>query len=446
MLSSSRHGLVVSLRAALILAAAAPLVGCVADVDDGDTDVEEVGEVSDAVETYPATCAEFKQKYPAAGDGRYTLRLGHDVNKPWAVYCHNMASAPAEYLPLEQVGDAVNFSQYTAKASQGTSVRTRYAKVRIDPVTLNINISDQTFTTSTGQLNHGSQTVTSMPFGVAMSCDNSASGLGNIDLTGTPFAVASNEFVQGGNNGAGSSTYSSGGQVVSLTGGGFCGWTSSTPGTFNPFNQAGTFQLQLQYRAPATCAEIADAVVNAWDGHYTLYVGHDLSKPWTAYCHDMSSSPAEYLSLVNTGTSANFSQYTAGAGQGTNVRTQYTKVRVDPATLNVDIGDQTFATSTGQLSHGSETVTSMPFGVAMSCDGSASGVGNIDLTGLPFAVATSEFVVGGWMPSGTSTYSASNRVVNLTGGGYCGHITPTPGLYDPFNDKGDFQLALVYTP
>jgi hypothetical protein len=232
---------------------------------------------------------------------------------------------------------------------------------------------------------------------------------------------------------------------VDLTGGGYCGWTDSTPDVYNPFNDAGGFQLQLQYRAPATCAEIADAVVNAWDGNYTLFVGHDPAKPWTAYCHNIASSPAEYLPLVNVSSSANFAQYTAGSWQGTSVRTRYTRVRIDPLTLNVDIGDQTFATSTGQLAHGSETVTSMPFGVAMSCNGSASGVANIDVTGTPFAVATSEFVQGGFMAAGTSTYSASNRVVNVTGGGSCGWTSPTPGLYNPFNDAGDFQLALLYS-
>src|SRR5262249_21368163 len=159
------------------------------------------------------------------------------------------------------------------------------------------------------------------------------------------------------------------------------------------------------------------------DGNYTLYIGHDIHKPWMAFCRDMPGTPSEYLTLAHVGPNVNFSQYTAGgAVDGTNVRTNYSKVRIDPATLLVDISDQTFSSSTGSLIHGGETVSSMPFGVGMSCDDTASGVGNIDLGGTPFAVATDEFLVGGYDSSGTATYSNGNRVVTLAGGGFCGWI------------------------
>jgi GON domain len=198
---------------------------------------------------------------------------------------------------------------------------------------------------------------------------------------------------------------------------------------------------------PASCQDIRSANPMAGDGAYVLHINHDPAKGWTAHCRNMATTPAEYLPLQNVSSSANFSQYTAGgAVSGSNVRTRYTKVRIDPASLLVDISDQTFATSSGQLSHGSETVTSMPFGVGMSCDGSASGVANIDLTGTPFAVATDEFLTGGAGSSGSAVYSTDNRVVNLTGGGYCGWICASPATYNPFNDAGDFQLSLVYVP
>jgi hypothetical protein len=431
---------------AVLLFAAAPLSGCVIAGDDPELDAESLGVASDEISLPPATCQEIKDKYPDFGDGAYTLHLGNDPAKPWTVYCHNMDSTPTEYLRLKNVGASANYGQYTAGgAAPGTSVRTQYTRVRIDPVTLNVHIGDQTFATSTGQLTHGGEAVTSMPFGVAMSCDSTASGVANIDLTGTPFAVAPSEFVQGGYFPSGTSTYSGDGQVVDITGGGYCGWTSPTPDTFNPFNQTGGFQLQLQYRHPSTCKEIADAVIHAWDGKWTLFVDHDPTKPWTAYCHNIASTAEEYLQLVNVGPSSNFAQYTAGgAAPGTSVRTQYTRVRIDPMTLNVDIGDQRFTTSTGQLFHGGEAVTSMPYGVAMSCDSTASGVANVDLTGTPFAVAPSEFVQGGFFPSGTSTYGESGQVVNITGGGFCGWTSPTPDMYNPFNQSGDFQLALHY--
>lgn len=84
---------------------------------------------------------------------------------------------------------------------------------------------------------------------------------------------------------------------------------------------------------PASCADIKAATPGAGNGTYRLHIGHDPAKPWWAFCHNMATSPAEYLSLQYVGTDQNFSQYTAGgAVSGTDVRTRYTKVRVDPAT------------------------------------------------------------------------------------------------------------------
>ena len=431
------------------LLAASPLLGC-AGMDGAILDEEAVGEVGQAESLPAATCQEIKAEHPSLTDGAYTLHLNNDPALPWIVYCANMDTAPAEYLELEVVGGSANFSSYPKGPSQsGTDVTTHYTRVRIDPATLDVDISDQTYSTSTGEHNHGSTQVTSMPFGVAMSCDGSPSGAANIDLTGTPFAVAANEFQNGGTGSSGgTSTYSSDNQIVDIAGGGYCGWRVSSPGLYNPFNAKGDFQLQLEYRRPASCADIKASVSNAWDSHYTLFVDRDAAKPWTAYCADMSGTPAEYLTLTNVGGSANFSSYPKGPTQsGTDVTTHYTRVRIDPVTLDVDISDQTYSTSTGQHNHGSTQVTSMPFGVAMSCDGSPSGAANIDLTGTPVAVAANEFQNGGTGSSGgTSTYSSGDQIVDIAGGGFCGWRVSSPGLFNPFNAKGDFQLALVYGP
>ena len=119
--------------------------------------------------------------------------------------------------------------------------------MRLDPATLVIDTNDQTFATSTGSLNHpGGGQVTSMPYGSAMSCQGGPAGIGNVDLTGTPFTVAST-FAVAGFNATGSVVPSSAGQVVGLTGGGGCGWASLT-GSFNPFNQNG-LPMQLAFLA-----------------------------------------------------------------------------------------------------------------------------------------------------------------------------------------------------
>jgi hypothetical protein len=194
-----------------------------------------------------------------------------------------------------------------------------------------------------------------------------------------------------------------------------------------------------------SCADIHRHLVKAPDGDYLLYNNGNL---FTVYCDDMSTNmPREYIDLVKT-YGANFSQYTAGgASTGTNVRTSFTKLRIDPDSLTVDIGDLTFARSTGSLYHsGSVKVTSMPYGVAMSCTAPQvpNGVGNIDLRWTPFQV-NSAFTVGGYQAKGSAIVSQDNQLVSLAGGGYCGWIAPShsPQLYNPFNPKpGMYDLKL----
>jgi hypothetical protein len=189
-----------------------------------------------------------------------------------------------------------------------------------------------------------------------------------------------------------------------------------------------------------SCAAFRAAVPIAGDGNYVLNTGTRLVP---VYCYDMAGTPREYVTLG----AANFSQYTAGgAAPGTNVRTTFSKVRIDPATLTVDINDLTFATSTGQLNHGAILVTAMPYAVAMSCDASPSGIGRVNLTGTAFELAD-DFTLGGYIPHGGATVSPDNRTADLAGGGYCGWITPAPYIYGPMNPVGsDFHLELACGP
>ncbi|MGZ3460194.1 MAG: GON domain-containing protein, partial [Archangium sp.] len=201
----------------------------------------------------PASCQDIKNANPSAADGTYTLYVGGDQSKPWSVWCSNMAGTPAEYLSLPSTGASVNFSQYTAGSnnSGGTNVRTVFTRIRIAPSTLSVNTGDQTFSTSSGYLTHPVNTpVTSMPYAAAMNCDFGNPGLGNVDLRGTPFAVAPNQFSAAGWYASGNATYSSNNQVVDLQGGGECGWMAG-PGASDPFNNRG-FQLQLQYAPPTS--------------------------------------------------------------------------------------------------------------------------------------------------------------------------------------------------
>lgn len=193
---------------------------------------------------------------------------------------------------------------------------------------------------------------------------------------------------------------------------------------------------------PETCADIADDP-GAADGDYTLYIGKDPEKPWTAHCVDLAGEPRDYLPLVAVGGGRNFSQYTAGgATPGTNVRTEFTRVRIDPISLLVNIDDLSFASSTGQLEHGGEPVTAMPFGVAAGCDHSANGVANVDLTGTPFKLAD-PFCTAGFQSVGSIAFGEDDQVVDLTGGGFCGWSSPSC-TFGPHTLNNGSVLDLAY--
>jgi len=202
---------------------------------------------------------------------------------------------------------------------------------------------------------------------------------------------------------------------------------------------------------PESCQDIRDADSTASDGVYTIYPNGN-TQVFDVYCNDMAGTPSEYLELQNNGGPYNYAQYTAGgASPGTDVKTSYQKIRLDPATLMVDIGDQTFANTTGFLYHSSVTrpdphpVYSVSYGVAFDCKsmGSQTGVGNIDLSGTPFAVINT-FINWGWGKAGNAIFSQDDQIVNLNGGGYCGGIMPAPGMFYPFNTQGGFRLNLNY--
>ena len=212
------------------------------------------------------SCAAIRAADPGAADGDYAIRI---AGATIPVYCHAMGSDPVEYIDLAQTGGAHNFSQYTAGgASGGVSVVTHYTRLRIDrrpasvnPVTFRVDIADQTFATSSGQLCHssgapcsGGRLVVSMPYAVAFDCVGPASarGIANVDLSGTIFDTVNTFSVQGF-DGGGATAYTP--QVVNLTGGGYCGWNAPAatydPYGTNPLQDANKgFDLQLRLHVP----------------------------------------------------------------------------------------------------------------------------------------------------------------------------------------------------
>jgi hypothetical protein len=229
----------------------------------------------------PECCQDIARADPAAPDGLYTI---YPRNNPtgFRVYCHDMAGTPREYLELINTGGNFNFATFGGESAAPPAevVTTYYTRIRLDPVTLLVDISDQTFATSTGSdCCIASTVVTSVPYGTASDCLEAFSNTGraNIDLTGTPFRVndafgVSGAAAMGSVNGQIGTDFSFDddvfpvfpviGQVVNLTGGGFCGGTFSFPrpqAFFPPVNTTGGFILQLQHPGSIPVPPLATA-------------------------------------------------------------------------------------------------------------------------------------------------------------------------------------------
>lgn len=197
---------------------------------------------------------------------------------------------------------------------------------------------------------------------------------------------------------------------------------------------------------PETCDDVKARDAKAADGDYTLYIQGQASLPWPAYCHDMAGSPREFLTLPQ-GPGKNTAMHAASStSPGTDVVTVYKRVRVDPIALTIDIGDTTFATSTGKLDHAGTEVTSMPFGVAMTCGDKASA--NIDVTGTPFYPSDNFPLVGTAATRGTWTLSKDGKVIDFSIEGTtsdCGFIGATfPKGALPVNDTVALSVYLAY--
>jgi hypothetical protein len=461
------------------------------DASDG-ADAPDGADVADVAGDRPvvvtgATCAEIRASQPTAADGEYLLQAGGDPRRSWRAYCADMDTTPVEYLPLAVTGYTTGvdgsgtprgglFANYSGITQVGSGPRPRrvittfYDRLRIDPVTLRVDVGDRRFSRTVGvpftPVGETDQ-LTSLPYAVAAYCWKASlmPGSAGIDLRGTGFAVdlsAPSQFNPGGFNPVGEITSGVGGQLVELHGGGgvgsdndgdgSCGWMRPPPSTESPLRPLGSsFQLQLVLVPhPASCAEVKALDPTATDGDYPLFLDHDVRRPWTAFCRDMASeAPREYLPLQQTGADQNFASYTAGGrASGTTVRTSYQQLRIDPVTLEVDIADRTYASSSGSVTVAGGTVTAVPYGVAADCAGAGSALGqaSIDLGGTPFAVKDNGLVTWGMMPGGGATYLADGRSVNVTGGGNCGLVQPAPARADVLTVSSSFQLGLLYRP
>ena len=175
---------------------------------------------------FPSSCAEAAQGFEAPADGERTLFVDGEAQRPWRAYCADMTSAPIEYLTLPTNS---TWSMYRAGGRAiGSDVTTRFDKVRIDPVTLKLDITDTTFAVSEGSLTHidGSK-ITEMPLGVAMSCGGGYA-TANVDVQGTPFLLTT-DFATGGDAGhVGNADLWQNHDVMEMWADGDCGFVGPT--------------------------------------------------------------------------------------------------------------------------------------------------------------------------------------------------------------------------
>ena len=176
----------------------------------------------------------------------------------------------------------------------------------------------------------------------------------------------------------------------------------------------------------SSCAEVQFGVPTALDGEYEITV---FGKTLDVYCADMATdAPVEYLTLQNVGSAFNYGQSSWNNAAPGIRQTNYTRLRLNVPTssagsFSVSTTDNRFSTSTGT----DGTQPYVAYGSTGSCQWRSTAA-NLDLRMTPFAMSTSDFTYGGWLPGGTITASSNNQVIDIANGrGDCGGV----GANDP---------------
>ena len=213
--------------------------------DTGDPSASKVISVEGYKSDY-ASCAQVAAQVPGAQDGTYNIRVAGTVMEE---NCRGLSgSDPRGYMSLVNTGSA-NYSAWTDSRFR---TRTEFTKVRVVDrgavvggmactADVCIDTTDYTYSTSTG----GSQFGPNVQYATAPGCglyNGGPSGTGNVDLTGTPLAVAPNAFHASGFIPYGSADYSDNNQVVNLTGNGWCGGESPVDSPLLPLRSLGGAQ------------------------------------------------------------------------------------------------------------------------------------------------------------------------------------------------------------
>ena len=382
--------------------------------------------------TLPQSCADMKTLLSSAQDAPlsdqfYTLYYQGTFGSPWQAWCSDMGTdLPLTYLPLAMThGDHNVFERFgepfqpsitppTAPRTpyQRRLTRTRYEKVRLDPYTLEIDVTDTRFAQTEviqDQEDDLGSFVRPVPFGVAEGCalqieDASLrqNARGRLDLRNTPFELSDPDWAVSGvcpiKQDVPDPEEAAREISLEITGGGAqggCGVVA--PERLLKFFPTGCGQsvtlaeeallegepqhaIKLDYVSstpplrlrPKTCAEAKLLERCDRDGSCTLYVGRSVDRSWRADCHDMDQDePLTYWVFNDkekediSGRDTNITEISTNertAGQTVRLLEHssfYSALRVDGHTMRVDITDQKFAEG--------RNAPPAEFGVSRSC-------------------------------------------------------------------------------
>ena len=134
-----------------------------------------------------------------------------------------------------------------------------------------------------------------------------------------------------------------------------------------------------------------------------------------------TGEPTEFVSVIEQ---QNFASYYQDQSHPPKVlTTHFSKYRINPCSLFIDMTDYTFATTTGSEIPfpGRPSISRVPAGTAWGCsdDIKSFGTGSVDVTGTGLALDT-KWQLTGRDPHGSAVLAAANLSVRLTGGGDCG--------------------------
>jgi hypothetical protein len=207
-----------------------------------------------------------------------------------------------------------------------------------------------------------------------------------------------------------------------------------------------------------SCADIKARMGTTTDGPYLIDPDREATglRPFEVFCAGMNTpAPKEYLelarrSLPSDAPTSNYATYAGGPTHGEFlcpcglIAMVFTRIRINPASLMVDVEDRTsaiFTSSTNTTCLQQNTTvcqqsaypTVASYGVARSCIQAdmASGRANIDLRDMPFHIAgngTAMFMGEGAGGAGMVMLDAARKQAAIEGGGDCGGFGAGAGL------------------